>query len=672
VNRLAREKSPYLLQHAGNPVDWFPWGREAFDEARRLDRPIFLSIGYATCHWCHVMERECFEDREVAALMNRTFVSVKVDREERPDVDEQYMTACTLLTGSGGWPLTIVMTPEGTPFFAATYVPRRSMAKLVPEIDKVWRERRVEVVSSAASVLAALRKTASGTEGGELPDASVLDRAFDELRLEFDAEHGGFGPAPKFPTPHILTFLLRRHRRAGSPEALAMAERTLVAMRRGGIWDHVGFGFHRYSTDDRWLVPHWEKMLYDQALLALAYTEAYQCTGREGHAATARETLEYVERDLLLPGGAFASAEDADSEGAEGKFYLWSHAELKDLLAPEELAELERVSAVAPAGNHDERSGEGGGNIIHLVGGSGEIAPSVRRRLFERRRSRVRPLRDDKVLADWNGLAIAAFARASRALGDERLAGVAARAADFLLAALRTPSGGLLHRYRDGDAAIGGFATDYAFLCWGLIELYEATGEPRHLRSALDCADGLVRGFVERDVRGGASLSLTARDGEPLLVRPRSASDGAVPSAASVAVLCLLRLGRMTGRNELEETARSLLRSLSAGIARQPRAFTFLLVAVDLLLGPSREIVVTGRRGAADTEALLGVVRRAWLPDAVTLFVPAGDEESVAELAPFVRALGRGDARARAYVCRDHACELPVTEPEELDRRLAT
>jgi hypothetical protein len=672
MNRLASEKSPYLLQHAHNPVDWYPWGEEAFGAARDLDRPIFLSVGYATCHWCHVMERECFEDPEVAGLMNAALVSVKVDREERPDVDEQYMTVCTLLTGSGGWPLTVVLTPEARPFFAATYLPKTTMLDLVPRIREIWTTRRDEVEKSAGTILEALRAAVRGAAGGRLPTADVLAKGFSELQSEYDEEHGGFGPAPKFPTPHNLTFLLRYHHRSRDARALRMAEETLTAMRRGGMYDHVGHGFHRYSTDRGWLVPHFEKMLYDQALLALAYLEAYQLTGHAGYAAVSGEVLGYVQRDLTLPEGGLASAEDADSEGVEGKFYVWSHTELVESLDPGQFHELARLSDVLPQGNYNDPFGHEGGNILHLPAAAGPALPeAIRRRLYERRAMRIRPLRDDKVLTDWNGLAMAAMARHARLLDDAALRGAAEGVAAFLLSRMREPGGALLHRYRDGEAAIPGYATDYAYLVWGLTELYECTLSVGYLRAAVELVDELVARFVVAEGAGLATLYLTGRDAEPLLVRPRGATDGALPSAASVAILDLFRVGRMTGRQDLMEAARSLLRSLAGEMERYPRSYTFALGTLDHLLGPLHEVVVTGEPDRDDTRALLEAARGVYAPGAVLLYRPPGDQE-LARIAPFVAPLEPKDGKATAYVCSNYTCSLPTTDPEVMLGQLRT
>jgi uncharacterized protein YyaL (SSP411 family) len=485
-NRLAVEKSPYLLQHAGNPVDWEPWGEEAFERARHEDRPVFLSIGYSTCHWCHVMERESFEDPDTARLLNEAFVCVKVDREERPDVDAVYMTVCQMLTGHGGWPLTIVMTPDREPFFAATYIPRKSVAgriglvDLVPRIRALWDERRGDILRSAAGIREALARATELPEGAET-GVAAMESAFRALRARFDPLQGGFGGAPKFPSPHNLLFLLRYADRTGEAAAREMVDLTLRRMRAGGIFDQLGHGFHRYSTDARWLLPHFEKMLYDQALLALACGEAAAALGSAEHARTAREVLGYVLRDLRDPAGGFHSAEDADSEGEEGRFYVWTEAELAEALDDEADRLLAKAwFGVERAGNFaDEATGRRtGANVLHLTGtpaetavragldpeGAGARIEAIRERLLAARESRERPARDDKVLTDWNGMAIAALARCGAVLGEPEFVQAGREAAEFVLGHLRSPDGSLQHRWRDGEAAIPGFAEDYACL----------------------------------------------------------------------------------------------------------------------------------------------------------------------------------------------------------------
>ena len=604
-NRLIKEKSPYLLQHAHNPVDWYPWGDEAFKRAEEEDKPIFLSIGYSTCHWCHVMEKESFEDSEVAKLMNDTFISIKVDREERPDLDNFYMTVCQILTGSGGWPLNIVMTPDKKPFFAATYIPKESsfgrtgIMKLLPRIKEIWVERRSEVLESAAKIIEALKGMEKGSAGADI-DIAVLKKAYQELLTRFDKEYGGFSDAPKFPTPHNFLFLLCYWRRFKDEAALEMVEKTLQAMRQGGIYDQVGYGFHRYSTDKEWLVPHFEKMLYDQALLAMAYLETFQATGNENYCSTAREIFAYVMRDMTSPEGGFYSAEDADSEGVEGKFYIWKEEEIRQILEKKDADLIIRLFNVERMGNFKEETTrkKSGANILHLGKPLSQIASefkmpiknlenrivSARERLFEAREKRIHPHKDDKVLTDWNGLMIAALAQGAKALGEPAYAGAARSAADFILQHMHMPDGRLLHRYRDGEAGIIAHLNDYAFFVWGLINLYEATSEARYLKTALDLnADMLTHFWDGHD--GG--LFFTPEDGERFIVRKKEIYDGALPSGNSVAMQNLLRLGRLTGDTSLDEKAAKIVKAFSGHVVQFPSGYTQFLVSADLGMGPS-------------------------------------------------------------------------------------
>jgi uncharacterized protein len=687
-NHLIDEKSPYLFQHAHNPVDWYPWGKEAFAKAKRQDKPVFLSIGYATCHWCHVMEHESFEDAEVAALMNETFVSIKVDREERPDIDQVYMTVCQMLTGSGGWPLTVLMTADKQPFFAGTYFPkhgrfgRPGMMDLVPRVGQLWKTNRAELLQSAGEIVRHLERASSPAGSGNVT-ADLLDEAGRQLAARFDPEHGGFCTAPKFPTPHNLTFLLRHWRRTGDARALDMVEKTLTEMRRGGVYDQVGFGFHRYSTDQRWHVPHFEKMLYDQALLTIAYLDANQAAGKEEYAATAREILTYVERDMTSTEGAFFSAEDADSEGEEGKFYVWTEDEMRELLLPDEAEAAIAAWNVTADGNYaDEATGRPtGANILHLDGALRKVAgrlgieegvlaetlAAARTKLLAARSGRIRPLCDDKVLADWNGLMIAAFARAARILGEPRFAGTAGRAAHFILSQMREGNGRLLHRYRGGESAGPAFLDDHAFLVRGLIELYESTFEPGWLEHALAITDATLDRFPAPD--GG--FYLTSDDADALLVRPRDIYDGAAPSGASVLLEDLLMLSRLTSREGYEARAHALAKSAAGDLARGPSAHTAMLGALSTLHAPSFEIVIVGDPASDDTRALLGVVNSRFLPGSVVLLVSSGPETQVIHrLAPYTTSLTPIDGKATAYVCRDFACDLPTTDVAQLQNML--
>ncbi|MCL7927470.1 MAG: thioredoxin domain-containing protein [marine benthic group bacterium] len=691
-NRLAEEKSPYLLQHAENPVDWYPWGDEAFAAARELDRPIFLSIGYATCHWCHVMEHESFEDEEVARLMNETFVNVKVDREERPDIDGIYMSVAQLMGGQGGWPLTIVMTPERLPFFSGTYFPRESrfgrpgMVDLVPRIGHLWSTRREDLSASADAVRANLEKLESGVPSGRAPGPDTLNRGFEELTREHDSMHGGFGRAPKFPTPHRLLFLLRYWRRTGNARALEIVERTLDAMRAGGVFDQVGFGFHRYSTDAGWLLPHFEKMLYDQALLTMACVEAYQVTGAERHARVAREVIEYVLRDLTDPTGGFHSAEDADSEGEEGRFYVWTEAELREVVGGENADLAVTVWGVRPEGNFtDEATGlRTGANIPHLPVPAETLAASIgmestellarletsRRRLFERRKERIRPLKDDKVLTDWNGLMIAALAKASVALDEPRYLSAAERAADFLWSVM-WQEGRLLHRYRKGDAEIDGNLDDYAFLAWAEIELHQASQDLRHLERARRLTDAMLDLFGDGPEDG---LYFAPSGREDLIVRRREVYDGAIPSGNSAALSNLLRLARLTAEPRYEREADAIAKAFGAVVEAHPAAFTWFLSGLEFVADGGRELVIAGDPDSGEAEEMLRTSRRGYRPHLVTILRPAAmpgarpsDGSDAGSIAPFLAEFEpESSSGATAWLCRGLMCERPVTRASDL------
>ncbi|MGB0088895.1 MAG: thioredoxin domain-containing protein [Planifilum fulgidum] len=681
-NRLIREKSPYLLQHAHNPVDWYPWGEEAFEKAKREDKPIFLSIGYSTCHWCHVMERESFEDEEVARVLNRDFVAVKVDREERPDVDHVYMTVCQAMTGQGGWPLTVIMTPEKKPFFAGTYFPKRSrygrmgLLEILERVADAWKRRRGDLLRAGDRVAEAIRDYMNSADRGELTEA-VLEEAYQQLSAQFDERYGGFGQAPKFPRPHDFLFLLRHFKRTGEERALKMVEKTLEAMRRGGIYDHLGYGFARYSVDERWHTPHFEKMLYDNALLALAYLETYQVTGKAVYSRVAREIFTYVLRDMTAPEGGFYSAEDADSEGEEGKFYVWTPEEIREVLGEETGRLFCECYDVTEEGNFE------GKNILHRIdislssvaarhGMSEEelerILEEARGKLFRARERRVRPHRDDKILTSWNALMIAALARGARVLGDEGYADAAEKAARFILRRMRREDGRLLARYRDGEAAILAFLDDYAFLAWGLMELYEATLRIDYLRQAADLTREMIDLFGDKEEGG---FFFYGADGEELLTRPKEIYDGATPSGNSVAAYNLIRLARLLADPRLEEEAERQLRAFAGTIRQAPMAHTFFLTAVQFALGPTREIVVAGDPEQADTRNMLETVGRMFLPDAVWVCRPEGPEAAeVEKLIPYVREYWAQGGKAAAYVCENYACRAPVTDPEALREAL--
>ena len=677
-NRLAGSQSPYLLQHSGNPVDWYPWGEEAFQKAADEDKPVFLSIGYATCHWCHVMAHESFEDGQAADLLNQHFVSIKVDREERPDVDQVYMSVCQALTGRGGWPLSVFMTPGRKPFFAGTYFPRetrRGMAgfmDICTSIADLWKNDRPQLLDSSEKITAAIQHSDLGGSGMNL-DAGILDTCYQHLQRSFDTEWGGFAQAPKFPTPHNCFFLLRRYHRTGEKNALRMVEKTLESMRQGGIFDHVGFGFHRYSVDEQWLVPHFEKMLYDQALLSLAFTEAFQVTGKGLYRDTVRSISEYVLRDMTSPEGGFYSAEDADSEGEEGRFYVWKPTEILEHLGKEEGELFCRFFNISGEGNF-----EGGFSIPHMTESlrsfsaregisPGELELRLERsrdRLFLLRESREHPLKDDKILAAWNGLMIAALSRACQALGDEALLAAARRCADFVLEKMRRPDGGLYRSFRLGQASIPGFQEDYAFLVWGLIELYEASFEEKYLGEALKLNGFMVDVF--RDASGGGFF-FSGKDNEQLIARARDVYDGATPSGNSVAIMNLLRLSRMTGNAALETSAEKAVRAFSSQVNSYPPGFTYFLSAADFLFGPSQEVVISGDPLDPATVEMINAVHRSFLPNKVLLFRGRDDEmKGLDEMVPFLENMASEPGNPRVFWCENHACKEPITSVDKL------
>ena len=683
-NRLIHENSPYLLRHAHNPVDWYPWGDEAFAKARRENRIVFLSIGYATCHWCHVMERESFEDPEVAAVLNTLTVPVKVDREERPDVDRIYLGVCQALNGAAGWPLTVLLTPDRRPFFASTYLPKRTRAgrigviELVRQAAALWRSHPDRVLRSAREIVDHLTRPGRSTAPAD-PSPDLFRAAESAFREQFDPMYGGFGPPPKFPTPHNLIFLLRRHRRTGSPDLRDMAAMTLEAMRSGGLYDHLGYGFHRYSTDARWMVPHFEKMLYDQAGLAAAYAEGWQAVRHPLFARTAREVAAYVLRDLAAPGGGFCSAEDADSEGEEGRFYLWTRDEILRALGPERGDRFCRAYGVTEEGNfRDKATGRPTGrNVLHLPRPLRDWAEAFgttedelqdeleesRRILFEVRQKRTRPLLDDKVLAGWNGLMISALARAGSALDEEAFLSAAKVAARFVLGHM-VKGGQLVRRYRNGKAGVPAVAEDYAFLARACLDLYAATFEPAWLANATRLARELVDRFWD-GAAGGLYDVEPGRDDLPW--HPKEVYDGACPSANSAALEVLARLGLLTGDPWWTERAWELARAFAGEVSRYPAAFTAYLSGLAYLLEPTREVVIAGAPGRPDTQALLDAVRGVYAPETLLVLVPPGkDAGPIRDLAPFLSGMVPQEGRAAAYVCQDFACQEPVTDPQEL------
>ncbi len=686
-NRLIKEKSPYLLQHAHNPVDWYPWGEEAFQKAIEENKLIFLSIGYSTCHWCHVMEKESFEDTNVAQLMNKTLVSIKVDREERPDIDSYYMSVCQMLIGSGGWPLTIIMSPDKMPFFAATYLPRETrfgrpgLLELIPQIDNIWQTRKEEIINSANRLSELLRNATQAKRSGEL-DKEILTTAFSQLIGIYDETAGGFGNTPKFPTTHNLSFLLRYHSSTGNGKALSMVEHTLRSMRMGGIYDHIGFGFHRYSTDAMWRVPHFEKMLYDQALSLVAYTEAFQITKNSAYRATAEEIIKYVVRNMTSDRGVFYSAEDADSEGEEGKYYVWTDNEIAEVLEPAEARIIRKTFNISQEGNYENESTRSrtGSNILYMTKSledlSSELGISLselttyltkaKKKMFEHRNRRVCPLKDKKILCDWNGMMIAALSKAGRVLDNTEYIKAAERAADFILTKMRTPAGGVYHRFIDGEPAVPGFLDDYAFLVWGLTELYEATLEEKYLATALDMNEQTIKIFWDHD--GGAFYFTPEKSDFPL--RKKEIHDGAIPSGNGVAMLNLIRLARLTGRHDLEDMALRVSNYFADQIKMNPLSHVQTLIALGAAVWPSLEVVVSGDPGDPTTTEMLRVINTASLLDLNVILRYTVNSSVITTLAPFTENLLPTGDKTTVYICVSHECKMPITDTTMLTRQL--
>ncbi|MFX1266482.1 MAG: thioredoxin domain-containing protein [Promethearchaeota archaeon] len=677
-NHLVNEKSPYLLQHVENPVDWYPWGEGAFKKANDEKKPIFLSIGYSTCHWCHVMAHESFESKEVADLMNKTFISIKVDREERPDIDKIYMTVCQMMTGSGGWPLTILLTPDKKPFFAGTYFPKESkfgkigLIDLIKRVKNLWINNRNELLESAEKITASLKNLTQESPGDTF-NKRILKKTYNQLSSQFDSKKGGFSDKPKFPSPHNLLYLLRYWKRTGEQHALEMVEKTLQEIRKGGIYDHIGFGIHRYSTDRNWLVPHFEKMLYDQALVAYTYIEAFQATKKEIYKKTAEEIFEYVIRDMTSPEGGFYSAEDADSEGEEGKFYVWSKAEIEQVLDKEESELIISTYNITEAGNYlEEASGmKTGRNILHLnqiqVIEQEEQYPKlvgIRQKLFDYRAKRVRPHRDDKILTDWNGLMIAALAKGAKSFSKPKYLKIAQNATNFIIKNLKKEDGELLHRYREGKAEIKGFLTDYAFFIWGLLEMLEATFNIKYLEIALELNEYLLKYFWDDHIGG---FYFTSEYNEELLTRQKEIYDGAIPSGNSVSMLNLLRLSYITGDYILEEKADILSRVFSEKLEASPLAYTQFMVAADFAVGPTYSLIIAGKSNSKDTINILEAVENEYLPNKVLLLRKMEQENpDIDKFSNFVQFFDDKDNKATAYVCINKTCKPPSHEIDKI------
>ena len=677
-NRLANSQSPYLLQHASNPVDWYPWGDEAFEKAKKENKPIFLSIGYSTCHWCHVMEHESFEDSTVAAQMNKFFVSIKVDREEMPEVDHLYMSVCQAMTGRGGWPLTIVMTPDKDPFFAGTYFPKQGrgkqpgMLQLIPSLANAWSTKQGEITKTIDRLQTYLTEINTSSQGEEWDEAMIRD-AFSQYASSFDPDYGGFGKAPKFPSPHNLIFLLRYSKLFGVATGKTMVEKTLHQMRLGGVFDHIGLGFHRYSTDKRWFLPHFEKMLYDQAMISMAFLETYQLTNNENYAKVAREIFTYVLRDMTDKDGGFYSAEDADSEGEEGIFYIWTQEELVKILGEDDGLKLAKTFGFIDGGNFfEEASGQTTGNNIPYFQDDREtLAKNVdmslddfnifieksRQKLFKVREKRIHPLKDDKILTDWNGLMIAALSQGGQVLGDEAYIDAAKNAVKFVLESLRDENGRLMKRSRLGKAGLQPHLDDYSFMVFGLLNLYEATFDPSYLASALELTEIMIEDFSDKN--GGFFIG--SKDAEKLMIRAKDSYDGAIPSGNSVAALNLFRLGKITGNTKWTDLGYSTLKAFTDKAKQSPTGFAHMMTAFMFDFKNPKEVVLVGDSNDPETQKTISAIRKNYSPNKVILFKDISNPDALVKVAPWTEDHVMINDSPTFYICKNFACKQPTT-----------
>ena len=687
-NRLANSDSPYLLQHASNPVDWYPWSEEAFNIANNTNKPIFLSIGYSTCHWCHVMEYESFEDSLVAELMNKSFINIKVDREEMPEIDHLYMSVCQAMTGHGGWPLTIVMTPNKEPFFSGTYFPkdgtgnRPGMLQLIPAINNAWNTKQNEIQNTINQIKDYLKKTNSVPMQGEW-DKEIINKAYSAYYKRFDDNNGGFGSSPKFPSPHNLMFLTKFSKSYMNPDALGMVLKTLDKIRDGGIFDHIGYGFHRYSTDEKWLVPHFEKMLYDQAMLSMAYLEAYQVTKEKKYAKVAEEIFTYVLRDMIDQRGGFYSAEDADSEGEEGKFYTWSTNQLLEILGEKDAEIMKKVYNFDDNGNFlDEATHQiNGFNIPHISNSIADLSSEIgipidrleniieknRKILFDNREKRTHPLKDDKILTDWNGLMIASLAYGGSVLNNINYINAAEKSAIFILENLKDNKGRLLKKYRNGKASFAPHIDDYSFMVWGLLNLYEATYKYQYLKEAIELSNIMVTDFWDND---GGGFFIGANESEKLIIRAKESYDGAIPSGNSVSVMNFNRISRFTGNTNWSELANKTLRAFTESSNKSPNGFGHMISAYMSTINKSKEIVVVGKIDQTETKEILKKIHSIYIPNRVIIFKNMNGKNNIEQIAGWTKPYSMLDSLPTIYVCENFSCKLPTNDWEVAKRYL--
>jgi len=672
-NKLINEKSPYLLQHAYNPINWYPWSDEAFDKAKKEDKPIFLSIGYSTCHWCHVMAHESFEDAEVAKIINDNFIAIKVDREERPDVDSVYMTVCQALTNHGGWPLTIIMTPNQKPFFAGTYFPKNSkynmpgLTDILHSIITHWKDNKNKLISSSESILSEINKYYEGESNDVKLTSEILENGYNQLLRVYDKKHGGFGAAPKFPTPHKIMFLLRYYKANSNIKALEMSEKTLECMYRGGLFDHIGFGFSRYSTDNKWLVPHFEKMLYDNALLIIAYLEGYEITKNELYKNVAIKTLEYVFRELTNENGGFYCAEDADSEGEEGKYYVFTPSETSEVLGEEDGEYFNEYFDITTDGNFEDKS------IPNLIKNSDFNEDNDRIRdlseiVLDFRSKRMKLHKDDKILTSWNGLMIAALGKAYKVLEDERYFEYAKKAVNFIFDNLIDENKRLLARYRDQESRHKAYLDDYAFLCFGLIELYESSFDITFLKKAIDLNKEMINLFWDNKKHG---FFLYGEDSEQLIARPKELFDGAMPSGNSVAAYNLIKLSRITGDVYLEEMSEKQLDFICGAMFSEEINHSFFLIAASFALNPSKELVCV-IKDKSDEEKIKDLLSEKQTFNLTTIIKNDENKEKIEQLIPFLKDYNYVNDMSTYYLCKGRACLAPINDIEELRKLLST